>query len=70
MAIITGGCACGKVRFEAEGEPDRVGICHCPTSNMVLASGTCRTRDLEASGCKVGLGVDGSASSTPVGVAA
>lgn len=39
-----------------------VGICHCPTSNMVLASGTCRTRDLEASGCKVGLGVDGSAS--------
>lgn len=29
MAIITGGCACGKVRFEAEGDPDRVGICHC-----------------------------------------
>lgn len=39
-----------------------VGICHCPTSNMVLASGTCRTREMEASGCKVGLGVDGSAS--------
>lgn len=29
MAIIAGGCACGKVRFEAEGQPDRVGICHC-----------------------------------------
>jgi hypothetical protein len=29
MAIIKGGCVCGKVRFEAEGEPDRVGICHC-----------------------------------------
>lgn len=29
MAIIMGGCACGKVRFEAKGEPDRVGICHC-----------------------------------------
>jgi 8-oxoguanine deaminase len=39
-----------------------VGICHCPTSNMVLASGTCRTKELEAQGCKIGLGVDGSAS--------
>lgn len=39
-----------------------VGICHCPTSNMVLASGTCRTNELEAAGCKIGLGVDGSAS--------
>jgi 8-oxoguanine deaminase len=39
-----------------------VGICHCPTSNMLLASGICRTRELEAAGCKVGLGVDGSAS--------
>ena len=29
MAIIAGGCVCGKVRFEAEGQPDRVGICHC-----------------------------------------
>jgi 8-oxoguanine deaminase len=40
----------------------RVGICHCPTSNMVLASGKCRTKDLEAAGAIVGLGVDGSAS--------
>jgi 8-oxoguanine deaminase len=39
-----------------------VGICHCPTSNMLLASGTCRTCELEAAGCKIGLGVDGSAS--------
>ena len=39
-----------------------VGVCHCPTSNAVLASGTCRTRELEAAGVKVGLGVDGSAS--------
>ena len=39
-----------------------VGICHCPTSNMVLASGQCRTRELEAAGSPVGLGVDGSAS--------
>jgi 8-oxoguanine deaminase len=40
----------------------RVGICHCPTSNMVLASGLCRTKELEAAGAIVGLGVDGSAS--------
>jgi 8-oxoguanine deaminase len=40
----------------------RIGICHCPTSNTVLASGICRTRELEAAGAIVGLGVDGSAS--------
>jgi 8-oxoguanine deaminase len=40
----------------------QVGVCHCPTSNMVLASGQCRTLELEAAGCPVGLGVDGSAS--------
>jgi 8-oxoguanine deaminase len=39
-----------------------VGVCHCPTSNMILASGQCRTCDLEAAGVAVGLGVDGSAS--------
>jgi len=39
-----------------------VGVCHCPTSNMVLASGQCRTLDLEKAGAPVGLGVDGSAS--------
>lgn len=39
-----------------------VGVSYCPTSNMVLASGQCRTRELEAAGVKLGLGVDGSAS--------
>ena len=39
-----------------------VGVCHCPTSNMVLASGHCRTCELEAAGSPIGLGVDGSAS--------
>lgn len=38
------------------------GICHCPTSNMILGSGTCRTLDIEAAGSPLGLGVDGSAS--------
>ncbi|MCI5076140.1 8-oxoguanine deaminase [Oricola sp.] len=39
-----------------------VGVCHCATSNAVLASGFCPTLDLEAAGSPVGLGVDGSAS--------
>jgi 8-oxoguanine deaminase len=39
-----------------------IGVGHCAASNMVLASGTCRTCELEAAGATVGLGVDGSAS--------
>ncbi|MCX7127783.1 8-oxoguanine deaminase [Aeromonas sp.] len=38
------------------------GVCHCPVSNMRLASGICPTLDLEAAGAPVGVGVDGSAS--------
>lgn len=37
-------------------------ICHCPVSNMRLASGICPTLDLIDAGSPVGLGVDGSAS--------
>ncbi len=40
----------------------QTGICHCPSSNMVLASGICRINELKAAGAPVGLGVDGSAS--------
>ena len=39
-----------------------VGIAHCPSSNMLLASGQCPTLALQEAGCPVGLGVDGSAS--------
>lgn len=40
----------------------QVGICHCPHSNMRLASGICPTMDLLEAGAVIGLGVDGSAS--------
>jgi hypothetical protein len=29
MTEITGGCACGKVRFKLTGPPMGVGVCHC-----------------------------------------
>ena len=39
-----------------------VGISHCPSSNMILASGICPASALETAGSPVGIGVDGSAS--------
>jgi hypothetical protein len=33
--VHKGGCACGKVRIEARGEPYRVGVCHCLTCRKV-----------------------------------
>ncbi len=39
-----------------------VGAAHCPSSNMILASGMAPVVDLRAAGVRVGLGVDGSSS--------
>ncbi|MAU19609.1 MAG: aldehyde-activating protein [Martelella sp.] len=35
---ITGGCYCGKVRFEAEIDPDAVVICHCTDCQRLSGS--------------------------------
>jgi cytosine/adenosine deaminase-related metal-dependent hydrolase len=40
----------------------RVGVAHCPSSNLILGSGIAPIVDLRAAGCPVGLGVDGSSS--------
>jgi 8-oxoguanine deaminase len=39
-----------------------VGVAHCAASDMAFGLGVCPTKDLEAAGMPVGLGVDGSAS--------
>jgi hypothetical protein len=38
MGTQEGGCSCGSVRFRIEGEPTRVGTCHCATCRKETGS--------------------------------
>ncbi|HZH09248.1 MAG TPA: GFA family protein [Microvirga sp.] len=29
--VFTGGCACGQLTYKVQGQPKRVGLCHCMT---------------------------------------
>lgn len=35
---LSGGCNCGQVRYELEGEPIRVGLCHCESCRKETGS--------------------------------
>lgn len=48
-----------ELKFLAE---TKTGVCHCPASNMKLASGVAKIPEMLKLGVRVGLGVDGSAS--------
>ncbi len=39
---IDGGCHCGQITYEAEADPDKVGICHC-TDCQTLSGSAFRT---------------------------
>ena len=36
--IFTGGCACGQLTYTAQGQPIRVGLCHCMTCRKTTGS--------------------------------
>lgn len=38
MPQISGGCLCGKVRYEAEAEPLFMGVCHCSSCQKQAGS--------------------------------
>jgi len=37
--MINGGCHCGSIRYEIDGEPERAGFCHCRNCQRVTGTG-------------------------------
>ena len=39
MSVVTGGCLCGALRYEATGEPTMAGHCYCADCRKASGSG-------------------------------
>jgi len=37
--MLTGGCACGALRYRAQGEPELQGFCHCRSCQRLSGAG-------------------------------
>ncbi|HLL30461.1 MAG TPA: GFA family protein [Allosphingosinicella sp.] len=49
----TGGCLCGAVRYEVEGEPVFTGLCHCRDCQKATGSGHVPAMAMPRSGVKI-----------------
>jgi hypothetical protein len=53
MAKFTGGCLCGAVRYESDGEPMAAGHCHCLDCRKSSGTGHCSHLGLPEAGFKL-----------------
>jgi hypothetical protein len=50
---MTGGCLCGRVRFEVEGPPGPTGYCHCTRCQRRTGGGSSAQARIDASALRV-----------------
>ncbi len=55
--MLTGGCFCGRIRYEADGTPFHATICHCADCRRVAGSPCVAWFSLAASGLRFVAGV-------------
>src|SRR5262245_6446734 len=51
--MMTGGCLCGAVRYEVQGEPAFAGICHCRDCQKATGSGHAAVMALPEAAVKI-----------------